>query len=219
MGTEISKQFLEYNGKPILCYTIEKFQNCNLIDEIIVVTSDENVNFCKKEIIEKHKLHKVTSIVVGGSERQHSVYKGLMACNPKTEIVLVHDGVRPFIRSEDIIKTINGAKEFHACILAVKVKDTIKVGTDHHFVLNTPNRECLWSIQTPQSFQYGIIRRAYEYAFKNNFLGTDDSMLVEQIGVKIKIIEGSFSNIKITTKEDLIYLDAFLGLTNEYGSI
>lgn len=202
MGTDINKQFIKLNDKPILVYTIECFDKCEAINEIVVVTSKDYVDYCKDEIIDKYEFKKDIKIVVGGKERQDSVYNGLKNIN--TDIVLIHDGVRPFIEQKHIKGVIKSVYENDACVLGVKVKDTIKLSDDGGFVISTPKRDNMWAIQTPQAFKYSLILEAYECAIEDKFLGTDDSMLVERLGYKVKIEEGSYSNIKITTKDDLI---------------
>lgn len=204
MGTDINKQFIKLNDKSILVYTIECFNKCEAINEIVVVTSEDYINYCKDEIIDKYEFKKDIKIVAGGKERQDSVYNGLKTIASNTDIVLIHDGVRPFIEQRHINNVIKNAYESDACVLGVKVKDTIKLSNDSGFVVSTPKRDNMWAIQTPQAFKYGLIVEAYECAIKDNFLGTDDSMLVERLGYKVKIEEGSYSNIKITTKDDLI---------------
>lgn len=204
MSTDISKQFIKLNDKPILVYTIECFDKCEVIDDIVVVTSRDYMDYCKDEIIDKYEFKNDIKIIVGGKERQDSVYNGLKTIASNTDIVLIHDGVRPFIEQRHINNVIKSAYESDACVLGVKVKDTIKLSDNSGFVVSTPKRDNMWAIQTPQAFKYGLILEAYEHAIKDNFLGTDDSMLVERLGYKVKIEEGSYNNIKITTKDDLI---------------
>ncbi|WP_058486316.1 2-C-methyl-D-erythritol 4-phosphate cytidylyltransferase [Defluviitalea phaphyphila] len=203
MGKGVNKQYLKINNKPIIVHTIEKFINSGLINDIIVVISKEEIEYFKKEIIQKYNLSKNLNIVEGGKERQESVYNGLKNISSKTDIVLIHDGARPFVSIEEIKKSIEGAKQYGSCVIAVKVKDTIKVSDEDGYIKNTPNRENLWSVQTPQAFKKHIIIKAYNKAEQDNFLGTDDAMLVERIGQKVKIIEGKYDNIKITTPHDL----------------
>lgn len=202
MKSDIAKQYLMLNEKRILNYTIESFENCKSIDDIVLVVGSADLEFVSKEIV-GNSYSKIKAIVAGGSERQNSVYNGITALDSDTDIVLVHDGVRPFVLKEDIEKIITATKEYSGCVMAVKVKDTIKIADERGYVADTPKRENLWAAQTPQCFSYDILKMAYEKAFAENFLGTDDSMLVERAGYKIKLIEGSYDNIKITTPEDL----------------
>ena len=203
MGTDIPKQFLDIKGKPVLGYTVEAFEKNENIDSIIIVTSAEKIDYCRKEIVEKYSFNKVIKIVEGGSERQFSVYNAIKAIDENTDIVLIQDGARPFIMKEDIDKVIKGVIENGAAVMAVKSKDTIKVADENGFVKDTPDRSFIWNIQTPQGFLLPIIKEAYKKAEEDRFIGTDDSMLAERLGYKVKLIEGHYTNIKITTKDDL----------------
>ena len=210
MGSKINKQFIAIDNKPILAHTLEKFDKCKYIDEIIVVSKEEEVEYCRKEIVKKYGFKKVTNIVRGGKERQDSIYNGIMALNEKTDIVLTHDGARPFIRTESIEAGISGVIEYGACVIGVPVKDTIKVIDPNKVVHHTPKRDLLWAAQTPQCFWADLLKQGYEYAIDEGIVGTDDSSLVEKIGQPIKMIMGSYDNIKITTPEDLIIADSFI---------
>ena len=210
MGTKVSKQFLEFEGRPILAYTLKKFQDCKEIDEIIVVTNEENIDYCKLNIVDKYSFDKVKDIVPGGSERQFSVCNGIRKVNKSSDIVLIHDGVRPFVKIENILDTIKGAIDNRACILGVKAKDTIKITNKNNIIINTPNRDDLWHIQTPQAFEYKLIKESYESALKDGIYVTDDAMIVERLGIDVMIAEGSYDNIKITTMEDLILCNALI---------
>lgn len=208
MGSKINKQFIAIDNKPILVHTIEKFERCKYIDEIILVAKEEELEYCRKEIVKKYNFKKVSNIVRGGKERQYSIYNGLLALNEDTDIVLTHDGARPFIRIEDIEKGIKGVLEYGACVIGVPVKDTIKVVDDDNRVHHTPKRSLLWSAQTPQCFWKDLLKKGYEHAISESIMGTDDSSLVEKIGHDIKMIMGSYDNIKITTPEDLIIAES-----------
>ncbi len=210
MGGDISKQYLEIGGVPILTRTLWNFQNCDIIDDMVLVTGKDDIEFCEKEIIEKYNVKKVKAIIEGGAERQNSVYNGLCALDSDTDIVLIHDGVRPFLKGEYIEKIIYETQKYESCVLGVKVKDTIKVCDENGIVSETPERNGLWIAQTPQSFKYDLIMEAHKKAIEDNFLGTDDSMLVERIGKKVKMTEGDYDNIKITTVEDLYFGDAII---------
>jgi len=210
MGAQISKQYLEIGDKPIIVHTIEKFDQSLLIHEIRVVTSKEEMGYFKEEILSKYHFNTPIKIVAGGNERQESVYNGLKNISPKAEIILIHDGARPFISKEEIEKSIEGAKVYGACVLGVRVKDTIKICNEEGYVESTPRRESLWAVQTPQSFQKSIIMEAHRKAAEEHFLGTDDATLAERLGYPIKIIEGSYQNIKITTPDDLTIGEAIL---------
>lgn len=210
MGSKINKQFIVIDNKPILAHTIEKFEDCRYVDEIIVVSKEQEVEYCRKEIVRKYGYRKVTNIIKGGKERQDSIYNGIMALNERTDIVLTHDGARPFVRMESIISGIEGALEHGACVIGVPLKDTIKVIEDNNQVHHTPNRALLWAAQTPQCFQIDLLKEGYEYAISEGILGTDDSSLVEKKGYPVKMIMGTYDNIKITTPEDLVVAESIV---------
>lgn len=202
MKRDINKQFIKLDGKEIIAYTIEKFYKSEDIDDIVIVIKENEEKYFIENIINKYGFDNI-KLAYGGKERQDSVYNGIKKLNRNCEIVLIHDGARPFV-NEDIIKnSIEEAKENNAVVVGVPVKDTIKVVDSDGNIVDTPNRSLLWSVQTPQSFKYEIITKAYEYAYSNDYYGTDDAMLVEHIGYNVKMIQGSYDNIKITTEEDL----------------
>ena len=202
MNMGINKQFIKLEGKEIIAYTIEKFYNNSNIEDIVVVVKEDESEFFKKEILDKYNFKNV-KIAYGGKERQDSVYNGLKLLDEKCDVVLIHDGARPFVSDKIIDKSIEEANEHKAIVVGVPVKDTIKVIDNDKNIVDTPNRSVLWAVQTPQTFDYNILIDAYKDAFKNKFYGTDDAMLVERIGYKVKMLEGSYNNIKITTQEDL----------------
>lgn len=210
MGSKINKQFIAIDNKPILAHTLEKFEKCKYIDEIVVVSKEEEVEYCRKEIVKKYGLKKVTNIVRGGKERQDSIYNGIMALNERADIVLTHDGARPFVKIESIENGIHGVIEYGACVIGVPVKDTIKAIDNNKSVHHTPKRDLLWAAQTPQCFWTTLLKKGYEFASEEGIIGTDDSSLVEKLGHPIKMIMGSYDNIKITTPEDLIIADSLL---------
>lgn len=210
MKSDINKQYMDLGGIPVLARTIFPFQDSPRVDEIIVVINEEDIKYCKTNIIEKYGLSKVTSLVSGGAERQNSVYKGLCAVDNLFEIVMIHDGARPFITVDKIEECIDNARIYGACGLGVKVKDTIKISDSEGFVSTTPDRNCLWSIQTPQCFNLKLIMNAHDQAIKNGYVGTDDMVLVEKMGIPVKILEGSYINIKITTPEDIAIGESIL---------
>ena len=210
MKSETQKQYLMVGGRPLISYALDVFQLTNIIDEIILVVGEGQEQSCKKEIVEKYGYTKVTKIVIGGKERYHSVYNGI--CAAKREgVVFIHDGARPFINEQLLSKLYNEVKEHRACISAVRSKDTIKIADDNEMVKETPDREYLWSIQTPQVFETELIVSAYEKLFQNlpkNI--TDDAMVVENtMNIKVKLVEGEYQNIKITTPEDLEIAEVF----------
>jgi len=202
MNMGINKQFIKLEGKEIIYYTIEKFYKNENIDDIVVVVKEEEAEFFRKEILDKYNFKNI-KLAYGGKERQDSVYNGLKSLDKECNIVLVHDGARPFVSNKIINKSIEEAKENKAIVVGVPVKDTIKVIDNDKNIVDTPNRNILWAVQTPQTFDYNLLIKSYEDAFKDGFYGTDDAMLVERIGYKVKMVEGSYNNIKITTQEDL----------------
>lgn len=204
MGADVNKQYLELNGKEILAHTIEKFQTCNEITDIIIVTGKDEIRHCNKHICEKYGFSKVKNIVAGGKERQDSVYNGLLAVSEQAHIVLIHDGARPLIKNQQIKESIKVAAEVGACVVGVPVTDTVKICDADQLVTQTPSRDTLWAIQTPQTFKYDLIMRAYKEGIEKKLVVTDDSMMVEALGWPVKVVSGRYDNIKITTPEDLV---------------
>ncbi len=204
----VAKQFIEIGGKPILAHTIQKFQDADIIDSICICAAPDMLDFVRHKIVNEYSLTKVVRIVLGGKERQDSVYEGLK--KSVGDMILVHDAVRPFIAESQINSLVMACDQFGAAALGVRPKDTIKMETDDGFIMQTLSRDQLWSIQTPQAFESQILRTAFESAIEDKFFGTDECMLVERIGKKIRIVEGVYSNIKITTSEDMISARQFL---------
>lgn len=203
MKNDVSKQYIEIDGKPIVAYTLEKFQNSKCIDEIILVVGEDEVGYVEKYIKNRYEFSKITNIVIGGKERQDSVYEGLKSMSEDTDIVLIHDAVRPLISLEAIEKIVEETVKLKACIFGVKVKDTIKVVDEWGNVVDTPDRNQLYAIQTPQAFEKTLICEAYKKGIREGFRATDDSMFVEKYSeIKVKVVEGNYANIKITTPED-----------------
>lgn len=203
MSNNVSKQYIEINKKPIIAYTIEKFQNSSSVDDIILIVGKGEEEYVEKYIKNRYGFTKIKAIVKGGKERQDSVYEGLKVLDNDVDIVLIHDGVRPMISNNEIERVIEETIKHKACVLGVKVKDTIKVVNEQGEVIKTPDRNHLYAIQTPQAFDRKIITDAYKKGIKENFTATDDSMFVEEFtSVKVKVIEGNDTNIKITTPND-----------------
>jgi 2-C-methyl-D-erythritol 4-phosphate cytidylyltransferase len=202
MGGDCPKQFLELAGVPVIIHTLSAFEQCDEIDEIVIVLSaSESANFLS--LASKHGLRKVAKIVGGGSTRADSVRRGLDAIRSATaEIVAVHDGVRPLITAAEISKVVNAAREHGAALLAAPVTDTIKQ-VDGEKIVRTLERSSLRRALTPQCFQYQLLKRAFEQADVNDPTLTDESVLVERLGIEVMMVEGSSRNIKITTREDL----------------
>jgi 2-C-methyl-D-erythritol 4-phosphate cytidylyltransferase len=210
MGKAVAKQFLPLGDKPMLAHTLLVFQRAPEIDEIIPVLSEEDMENCLRDVIEQYHITKVKTLVVGGKERQDSVKNGLQKLEKDASIVLVHDGVRPFVTHEMIKESIELAKKGECIAVGVPIKDTIKEVDNKNIVRRTLERNRLWAIQTPQTFPVKILRRAYEESYQHNRYGTDDASLVEQAGGKVRVIMGSYENIKITTPEDLILAEEIL---------
>jgi 2-C-methyl-D-erythritol 4-phosphate cytidylyltransferase len=204
------KQFYFLADKPILAHTLDKFETCPLVHSILLVVGQDDMDYCLKEIVEKYQYQKISQIVPGGKRRQESVKNGIEALAKDAEIVVIHDGVRPFVTREMIEESIHSAQRFGAVVMAMPVKDTIKMVHANGTVLQTLDRESLWQIQTPQTFQAHVIKEAYQKATEDGFVGTDDASLVERMGIKVHILPGSYTNIKITTPEDLIFANLFL---------
>lgn len=220
MNSKVQKQFLELGGKPLLYYSLKCFQDSGMIRDIILVTGAESVPFCKEEIVEKYGLTKVTKVIPGGKERYDSVYEGLLSCE-NSDFVLIHDGARPFITEEIIRRGIQGVEKTGACVIGMPSKDTVKIADTQGYVAETPERSSVWTIQTPQIFEYNLIREAHEKIRCRDMSAiTDDAMVVEQeTGVKIVLVEGSYKNLKITTPEDLDIAEIFLKTLDKLADI
>ena len=202
MGAAVSKQFLLLLGKPIIIHTLERFQMCGAVNEIIIAVQPSSRQQVESLIGEFH-LSKATKIVEGGKRRQDSVSNALSHLNPQAEVVIVHDAVRPFIHQKVILESIDKAIAYSAAVVAARVKDTIKVGSDEGRFERTLDRSVLWLAQTPQTFRRKVLIDAYEKARRERIDATDDASLVELLNIRPAIVEGSFENIKITTPDDL----------------
>lgn len=212
MGASINKQYLQLNGLPILAHTISVFERSPLIDSIYLVIPADEITYCREHIVEAGGFRKVAAIVAGGTERQHSVMNGLKAIRGNADdhdVILIHDGVRPFLTETMLRESIAAAQEHDGTLVAVPAKDTIKIVADG-VVVDTPSRETLWQAQTPQSFRFGVIFAAHQAAEREGFIATDDASLIERSGGKIRIVAGDYRNIKITTPEDLTLAEAFM---------
>jgi len=203
MPGKISKQYLLLDGIPVLARTLEIFQRSQEIDEIFLIVPKRDVEFSRSGIVDRYGISKVSNILVGGKERQDSVRSGIDALGSDHDIVIIHDGVRPFISVELIHAAILEVSRAQAVTVGVPVKDTIKSIDGQGIVVETLNRAHLWLTQTPQAFESDVIRKAYEAAYRDNYYGTDDAALVERIGVRVMMIRGSYDNIKITTQDDI----------------
>ncbi|MBQ8558732.1 MAG: 2-C-methyl-D-erythritol 4-phosphate cytidylyltransferase [Tyzzerella sp.] len=213
MGTKVQKQYLEIQGKPVLYYSLHTFQNSELIDEIILVVGENQEEYCRREIVDKFEITKVTKIVVGGSERYYSVWNGLCAID-EDGYVFIHDGARPFINDEILNRAYEAVQEEKACVVGMPVKDTIKIADENAFAKETPNRNFVWMVQTPQVFETTLVKKAYGMLMEQEYIAvTDDAMVVEtMLGQNVKLVEGSYQNIKITTPEDLAIAEVFASI-------
>jgi 2-C-methyl-D-erythritol 4-phosphate cytidylyltransferase len=209
MGGTVSKQFMKLGDHPVLVHTLLTFQTLVQITEIIVVCRTNELVKCQ-ELLKQYSLDKIKAVIPGGTTRQESVYNGICQVSEDSKIIVVHDGARPFVTHDIICQCIEAAKFYGAACAAVKVKDTIKTASMNEFVQETLDRSLLWSIQTPQAFDTELLKHAYENAIQTGFLGTDDCMLVEKLGHKVKLVESDYENIKITTPVDFIVGDSIL---------
>lgn len=204
MGTKVHKQYLELDGKPILYYSLKAFEDSPVIDEILLVTGAGEEEYCRREIVEKYQITKVSKILAGGAERYHSVWNGLQEMEEEG-YVFIHDGARPFVDEEIISRVFKEVQKHKACVVGMPVKDTIKVVDENEFVKKTPDRSSLWLVQTPQVFENHIVKGAYSMLMRESYINvTDDAMVVEQmLKYPIRLVYGAYENIKITTREDL----------------
>ncbi|MDS1030392.1 2-C-methyl-D-erythritol 4-phosphate cytidylyltransferase [Bacillota bacterium LX-D] len=210
MRSEIPKQYLNLVNRPVLAHTLQIFQSCPLINEVILVANKDEKDKTQQEIIKAYAFDKVTQVVAGGRERQDSVYNGLLALSAETNLVVVHDGVRPLLTVDLLERSIYEGQKYGAVIPGVPVKDTIKIANTEGFVQKTPPRDALWAVQTPQVFKKDLLLAAMEKAKKSNFCCTDEAGIVEWYGEKVKIFPGELENIKITTPEDLTFATMIL---------
>lgn len=204
MGGKQAKQFLELEGRPLLAVTLQPFQDCRAVNAIILVVPSVDVEYCEKEIIEQFRLHKVTKVVPGGVRRQDSVRLGIEATAGEYGLVLIHDGVRPLVDVELIASVIKEAKTHRAVITAIPAKETVKEIDSFDQVVKTYDRGHVWLVQTPQIFRYEDIVMAHKKALnEGGEEATDDSILIERLGIPVKAMKGSERNIKVTTQYDL----------------
>ena len=211
MKSDVAKQYMEINGKPLLYYSLKVF-DASVVDEIILVTRREDIDYVREEIVQKYGFQKVRKIVPGGRERYDSVEKGIRAADKRNKIVMIHDSARPCVTNRMILDSISGARRYRACTVAMPVKDTIKIVDENLFGIETPHRNVVYQIQTPQTFDRKLILDAYERLRADKEVRiTDDTMLVEKyMDVPSKMIEGSYENIKVTTPEDIQIASIYL---------
>jgi len=203
LGGKTPKQFLRVGTKPIIARTVAVFERIPAVREIIVVVP-RGYAVRTRRLLSRAGCRRETAVIEGGKERQDSVRTGLDKITGHPGIVLIHDAVRPFVAKRVILEVIQEAARYGAAVVGVRVKDTIKKEGKRGFYEKTLQRDLLWAVQTPQGFRTHLIKRAHEKAVKTGFLGTDDGMLVERLGFRVRIVEGDFGNVKITTREDIL---------------
>lgn len=210
MNTHTKKQYIEIQGKPLIFYALNAFEH-SCIEEVVLVTAPGEEEYCKINIVDKYNFSKVKHITAGGKERYNSVFNGLSMLK-NVDYVLIHDGARPFITADIILSALENAKKYEACVIAVQSKDTVKIADEEGFVASTPKRSTVWNIQTPQAFSYDLVFGAYKkiFDYEDELEITDDAMVVEfAANKKVKLVEGSYANIKITTVEDLKGIESY----------
>lgn len=220
MQSSIHKQYLLIHDKPVLYYSLKAFED-SLINDIILVVGKGEEDYCREEIIKKYGFDKVRAVVQGGKERYHSVANGIRSISWQCDYVFIHDGARPFVNAQIIKRAYDEVKQFKACVIGMPVKDTVKIADGNGFVAETPNRSHIWQIQTPQVFETELITSAYERLLSeeeklsaNGVIITDDAMVVEYfMDTPVRLVQGSYENIKITTPEDLKIAEIFLNKT------
>jgi len=210
MGGAVPKQFLQIGGREILARTLAVFEACVAIDDVWVVVAAEQCALCQSTIVERYGLRKVRGVVAGGTTRQESVWHGLQQVAQAVGLVVVHDGVRPFVTELLLQQTLDHANRFGAAIAAVPLKDTLKRVSATGTVEATVPREHLWRVQTPQAFQHALLRRAFQHAWQQGLQATDEAGLIEALGNAVRIVPSYEHNVKITTPDDLVFCEMFL---------
>ena len=211
MGTSVQKQYIELEGKPVIYYTLKAFQDSEIIDDIILVVGKDQISYVKEEIVDNYGFTKVRTIVEGGKERYDSVWSGLQTIKEEG-YTFIHDGARLFVNEAILRRGYETVEQHRACVAGMPSIDTVKLVDENTFASGTPNRKYVWTVQTPQIFETALIKAAYEKIMQGDCNGiTDDAMVVEQtMNVPVKLFEGSYENIKITTPEDLDIAKVFL---------
>ena len=212
MGASVQKQYIELEGKPVIYYTLKVFQDSEVIDDIVLVVGKDQISYVKEEIVDFYGFTKVKTIVEGGKERYDSVWSGLQTIEKEDGYAFVHDGARLFVNEDILRRGYETVEQYKACVAGMPSKDTVKLVDDNTFAAQTPNRKYVWSVQTPQIFATALIKEAYSKIMQGDCSGvTDDAMVVENtMNVPVKLFEGSYENIKITTPEDLEIAKVFL---------
>ena len=217
LGNDSGKAFATIAGQPLIGYTLAAFQECAEIGEIVLVAHRDQIAAAEM-LAQERGFTKVKAVIPGGKVRQDSVRNGLAAASPDCEIITIHDGARPFVTPDIIVSSIEAAREDGAAIAVVPVTDTIKSSLDGRFVSSTLDREKLYAVQTPQTFARDVIRSAYERAYADGYLGTDDASLVERLGLPVRIVEGAYENIKVTTPTDIAVAEAIMRSRQQQGA-
>jgi 2-C-methyl-D-erythritol 4-phosphate cytidylyltransferase len=215
MGGRIAKPFLQLDGREILARTLDVFERSTVIDEVWVIVAAKNLPVCRQGIIGRYGFHKVRDVVAGGASRQESVWRGLRRIDAGVDLVVVHDGVRPFVTEAVLQETLTCAAEHGAAVAAIPLRDTLKRVSEEGAVETTVPRGNLWRTQTPQAFQCHLLMAAYRQAWERGLCATDDAGLLESMGHPVRVVPGLESNIKITTPDDLILSERLLGQSRQ----
>lgn len=210
MDDKVNKQYIPLGSRPVLAYSLEFFENIDYVDKIVVVARKKDLEYCRREVVERYGFTKVTDVVAGGKERQDSVWAGLKRLGADTDYVAVHDGARPLLSSTVLLELMKAAEDWGAAIPGVPSKDTLKMVDRDDFVRQTMDRESIFNIQTPQVFKYSELIDAYRQANEEGFTGTDDATLFEHFIGRVKVVQGDYRNVKITTRDDLIIAHSLL---------
>lgn len=226
MGVSKSKMYLEIRDRPVLYYSLNALEESGVIDDVILVVGKGQIPYCRQEIVEKYGFRKIRAVVEGGAERYHSVWEGLRAMEKeyrKEGYVFIHDGARPFLTEAILERACEEVQKSRACVVGMPVKDTIKIADENGCIHMTPRRSLVWQIQTPQVFAAELIIPAYQEVIRREkelleqgVQITDDAMVVENVcGCPVRLVEGSYENIKITTPEDLAIAELFVEKTGD----
>ena len=210
MESSVKKPYLKLNDKPVLSHTIDRFERNSVVDEIFVIVDAADFKTCETDVLAPYRYKKVRELISGGDTRQKSVFNGLCTLADDIGYVIIHDGVRPFINDETITKCLEATAEWGAAVSAVPVKETIKVANEDLFITDTPDRQRLWRVQTPQVFRTSLILEAHKKAIKDESNAPDDATLVERLGSPVKLVIGSYQNVKLTTPEDMLTAETII---------
>ncbi len=210
MNSELNKQYMLIKGRPVLAYSLDRFEEHTAVDSIVVVANSNEVQFCEKEIINKYGYKKVAGVIPGGKQRQDSVWSGLNAFEHRTGLVAIHDGARPLLTGKLLEDLLLAAKKWDAAVPGVPARDTLKTIDEEGFVINTLDRSRIIAVQTPQIFKFKLLWRAFQMAYAEGVYGTDDASLFERYVGRVKIVKSDNRNLKITTSEDLSIAETLL---------